>query len=163
MQTAPAPRPIASGSVNFKIKNAGFWADGNFAGLQGSIAFDPQQPGAGKITATVDATTIDTGMGMRDKHLRSDDYFDVAQHPEIRMESTSIKKRGPNRYTGTFNLTIRGVTKQVEVPFTVRQQNGQQVFSGEFTINRRNFEVGGGSLLLSDQATVSIKAVVEER
>src|SRR5689334_19743157 len=102
----------SSSSVKFKVKNLGFNVGGSFSGLQGSITFDPNNLPACKFDVTVDANTVNTGIDMRDNHLRNEDYFDVKNHPRIRIVSTRIT---PSTKSGTLyffgNLTIKNTTK----------------------------------------------------
>jgi len=89
-------------------------------------------------------------------------YFDVEKYPRIKMVSKKIKHLEKNKYKATFDLTIKGVTKQVEIPFTYTGKENEGTFSAAFTINRRDFGVGSSSLILSDEARVSIDVVTKE-
>ena len=151
---------ITQAEVTFKIKNAGLNVDGSLGGFKGEINFDPQNPGSSTMEASVDVSTIDTGIGMRDKHLKKDDYFDVEKYPRISMQSTSIKPAGEGSYEGKFDLTIKGKTQEVVIPFTVDASNNAYLLKGSFEINRQDFGVGGNSLTLSDNVTVSIEIEV---
>lgn len=143
-------------SVTFFIRNAGLGVDGSFSGFVGNLVFDPAAPEKGQLSASVESNTIETGINLRNNHLKKEDYFDVAHYPKISLKSTSIEKKGGNAYLGTFALTIKNTTKSVSIPFTVTQTGPTARFTGEFTINRRDYEVGGRSLLLSDDAKIKI-------
>lgn len=142
-------------SISFKIKNFGVNVNGSFKGFKGQLLFDPNALAASSLTGSVDAATIDTDNATRDKHLKSDDYFDVEKYPLIEVKSRSIFKKG-NDYVGLFNITIKGKTQQEEIPFSFSENGGTATFEGSFTINRRNYRVGKYSLILSDNVTVSI-------
>lgn len=86
---------------------------GKLGKLQGEIQFDPKAPATAKIAATVDAATIDTNDPKRDGHLKSPDFFDVAQYPELTFRSTKVEPKGGDRFTVHGDLTIRGTTKPV--------------------------------------------------
>ena len=89
---------------------------GKLGKLQGEIDFDPKVPATTRILATIDASTIDTNDPKRDGHLKSPDFFDVAQYPELTFRSTKIEPKGPNgkdQFTVSGDLTIRGTTKPV--------------------------------------------------
>ncbi len=162
MANAQTNWKLAEGSkVTFVIKNAGFNVDGKFGGLSTTITFDKQNPTSAGLRATVQTATIDTDNGMRDGHLKKEEYFDVAKHPTIIIQSTSITRgAGNDQYKGIFNVTIKGVTKQVTIPFTFTTNGSTGKFSGSFTINRRDFKVGGSSWILSDKATVTLDVSV---
>lgn len=98
---------------------------------------------------TVEVASIDTEIGMRDDHLRSADFFEVENYPEMTYKSTSIKKAGDDRYTLTGDLTLRGVTKPVAMELWYRgtienEQSGATTsgFQVTGTINRSDFNVG---------------------
>src|SRR6267378_1001113 len=79
-----------SSSVKFTIKNFGFNTSGSFKGLKGSIHFDPNNLDNSSFDVTIDVRTINTGIDMRDEHLRSDSYFDVKNYPQIHFVSTRV-------------------------------------------------------------------------
>jgi polyisoprenoid-binding protein YceI len=142
--------------VKFTIDNFGFGVDGSFKGLQGSIDFDPQNPGEAHFDVSIDASTINTDNEMRDGHLRKEGYFDVKNYPRIRLLSTKIVAAGGGgAYLFTGQLTIRNSTREVKFPFTVTTVNGSLEFKGSFTIKRKDFGVGGTSTI-SNELTVSL-------
>lgn len=145
-------------AVTFKIKHAlGSTADGSFKGFTGAVVFDPQNLSNAALKATIDTKTIDTGLGLRDKTLRGNEYFDVEKYPKISMISTKIEKSTKeNEYIGYFNLTIKKTTKNIKIPFTFVQNGTNAQFKSTFQINRLEYEVGEKSSLLGDIATVSI-------
>ena len=149
--------PSDQGStIKFTINNFGFGVDGSFAGLQGSIDFDPQNPAAGKFDVSIDAASVNTDNSLRDSHLRNDGYFDVKNYPRIRLVATRIdptEKAGAYRFTG--QLTIKKTTLPVSFPFTVTPAGGGLDFKGSFTIKRKDFDVGGTSTI-SNELTVSL-------
>ena len=155
---AQALVPVDEGTpVRFKIKNLGFNVTGNFSGLEGTIHFDPAKPTASSFDVSIDANTVNTGIDLRDSHLRKEDYFDVKNHPRIRFVSAKVTN---STRSGTYflygNLNIKGTTKEVSFPFTATPNENGYLFEGEFKINRRDFKVGGGSTI-GDNLTVMLK------
>lgn len=149
--------PVDEGSVvKFKIKNFGLMVEGTLTGLQGKIEFDPANISASQFDVSVDANSIDTGIGMRDNHLRKEEYFDVKKYPRIRFVSSKITAAKNGQWIVTGQLTIKNVTKEISFPFSYSLTNGVPSFKGEFEINRRNYSVGGNSLSLSDNLTVML-------
>ena len=148
--------PIDSASkISFKIKNFGSTVTGEFKGLKGLITFDANNLTNSKFETHLDAATIDTGISMRDNHLRKSDYFGIADFPTIRFISTKVGESGKiNSALLTGLLTIKKHTKEISFPFNYSFSNGIVHFIGEFQINRRDFEVGGNSISLSDELTV---------
>jgi polyisoprenoid-binding protein YceI len=142
--------------IKFTIKNFGLNTDGSLKGLKGTIKFDPQNLPASVFNVSVDANTVNTGIDSRDNHLRKEDYFDVTQYPTISFVSTAITKTSSG-YSVSGNLTIKGVERTVSFPFTVENNGDALVFSGNFSINRQDFNVGGSSAVLSNTVNVSLK------
>ena len=158
IQAQAAYTPVgASSKVHFVIKNFGIKTGGDFTGLKGTIKFDTAKLSTSFFDVTVDASTIDTDNSSRDGHLKKAEYFDVAVFKTLHFKSTKITK---SSVTGRFfmygNLTIKGKTKPIEFGFGAAPKQGGYVFDGEFTINRRDFGVGGSSISLSDNLTVSL-------
>lgn len=148
-----------NGSVSFVIKNTGLNVDGSISGLQGNIDFNMLQPSNSKIVVTIDPATIDTGVGLRDKHLKKEDYFDVEQYNTIKMESISISKKD-GAYQGIFRLTMKDISKELTIPFTITKENNTQHFNASFELDRRDFGVGGNSWVLSDDVKVKVELMV---
>jgi polyisoprenoid-binding protein YceI len=137
-----------------------FNIDGSFKGLQGDIKFDPQNPAASLFDVSIDAATVNTDNGLRDNHLRGDTYFDVKNYPRIHFVSTKvIAKNGTFNITG--NLTIKKKTKSIAFPFTAVASNDGYQFKGSFTINRKDFDVGGSSTI-ADNLDVSLNILVKK-
>jgi polyisoprenoid-binding protein YceI len=144
--------------IALKIKNMGIGVDGAISGLQADIQFSPTNLASSTIEASVDANTINTDNSSRDDHLKGEDFFDVAHYPKITIKSVSFKHKSGNNYTGQFNLTIKGKTKLIEIPFTYTEKGTTGVFKGSFKLNRLDFGVGDSSLILSNDVTVNIDA-----
>ena len=155
LSQAQASWKATNASVTFKIKNAGINVNGSFGGFKGKILFDPNNLAGSKFIGIVQAGTVSTKNRGRDRHLRKSDYFDVAQYPTIKMKSTKITKSG-GKYYADFQLTIKGKTKKYKVPFNFSQKGNQGTFNAYFEINRRDFGVGGGSLILSKTAKITL-------
>ncbi len=86
---------------------------GRFRTVDVDVDFDPERPEAGRVEATIQAASIDTGMEPRDAHLRSADFFDAERYPTLRFVSTSVERRGEDRFLVHGDLTIRDVTRPV--------------------------------------------------
>ena len=106
---------VKTAAIKFEINNAGFPVSGSFSGLEADIHFDPKRPEKGSILASVDATTIDTGIDLRNKHLKKGDYFDVENYPRISMTSVSMKKIDKGAYQGVFKVQIKDLSKEVPI------------------------------------------------
>ena len=142
-------KPIDNGSsIQFKIKNFGINTGGSFTGLQGNINFDINHLNAANFDVSIDANTVNTDNEMRDNHLRADTYFDVKNYPRIHFVSTKVT---PSNKTGVLfifgKLTIKNQTKDISFPFTATATNDGYLFKGIFNIDRKDFGVGGTSVI----------------
>jgi polyisoprenoid-binding protein YceI len=143
-------------SVSFSIRHAGLTVDGSFRGFLGEFAFDPKAPEKSSLSASVDANTIDTGITLRNNHLKKTEYFDVATYPRISLKSVKMTRLSGNNFEGTFALTIKGTTRTVVIPFTFVEEGTTGSFAGQFGLNRLDYKVGGKNFLMSNDVTLKI-------
>ena len=140
----PVPHTIdkAHSEINFVADSRMLSAHGFFGKWDAVVALDPQNWEASTVAITIDASSINTRVDMRDDHLRSPDFLDVAKHPTITFKSTGIRKTGEKKMDITGDLTMRGTTKQIVVPATlVFYEGAQGRFRGQFALNRKDFGV----------------------
>ncbi|OGU27305.1 MAG: hypothetical protein A3K13_10960, partial [Gemmatimonadetes bacterium RIFCSPLOWO2_12_FULL_68_9] len=122
----------------FKATSRFMDADGRFHRLGGEIVVDPKDLSTAKVTLSIEVASIDTGIGLRDNHLRSEDFFDVKRFPTITFESARVEAAG-RRATVHGRLTLHGVTREVAVPVDVALTDLAIVASGEFVVNRGDY------------------------
>lgn len=146
-QTKWSVDPMHS-SVNFSVKHMGIaFVKGNFGKFDGTITASKADLTDAKISFSVDVKSVNTGVEMRDNHLRTDDFFNAEKYPAMTFESTSFKKLTGNNYALTGKLTIRDVTKNVvfNVVYggTAKDQQGNTKagFGATTTINRLDYNV----------------------
>ena len=127
--------------INFVADSRLLSAHGYFEKWEANIQLDPANLEASSVAITIAASSLNTRVTMRDNHLRSDAFFDVAKHPTITFTSVSVKKtENPKILDITGDLTIRGTTKRVSVPaFMVFYDKGAGRFRGQFTVNRKDY------------------------
>lgn len=159
-------KPLDNGSsIVFHIKNFGLQVDGRFTGLHGQITFNPKDLADAFFDLSVKTSTVNTGIQLRDNHLRKSEYFDVTQFPTMRFVSKRVEAgNDQGTFTAVGTLTIKNITKDISFPFEVESSNDLYVFKGTFSLNRRDFNVGSGSLTLSDEliVTFSIRASINK-
>lgn len=146
--------------VNFSLVNAGFEVSGTLQIARLDISFDPQNLAKSSVLVSVDPSSVKTGITVRDKHLKRSDYFDVSRYPEIQLKSRSFKKTGRSAFVGRFDLTIKDITRSVEIPFTARKDKSGMLYEVRFKINRLDFKLGEDSLILEDE--VEVGAVIRD-
>ena len=155
-------------SVVFRVKHLGVaYVYGRFNGPGGTFVFDDKSPENSSIVIQVDAKNVDTAFEIRDKHLKSPDFFDAGEHPVIKFQSRSVKKSGPDSYEVSGDLTLLGKTKAITVK---ARQTGEGKdpwgnfrigFETSFNIKRSDFGmdfmmgVAGDDVLL----TVSVEGI----
>jgi polyisoprenoid-binding protein YceI len=157
--------PVDAGSkVHFVIKNFGIGTGGDLTGLTGQISFSPDNLAGSVFNVSVSAATVDTDNSMRDKNLKSDEYFDAARFPVIQMVSTKIEKTNKTEdgyYYFTGNLTIHGVTRTISFPFQAKKINNDYVFSGNFEIDRTDYGIGEKNIVLSNKVAVTLSVTAK--
>ncbi len=138
----------AHSQINFVADARLISAHGFFEKWDAEIQLDPTKVESSSVTITIDASSINTRVTMRDTHLRSDDFFAVAKYPTILFKSVSVKETAPNKLEITGDLTIRGVTKRIVVPATmVFYEKAAGRFRGQFSILRRDYGVSYDSTM----------------
>jgi len=131
--------------IQFKVKHLGYsWLLGSFRTFDGHFAYDERRPEKNSVTVNIDTASLDTNHAERNKHLRSGDFFDVANYPKATFESTSYEKIG--KKTGIIHgtLNLHGVSKDIAIEVT-QIGTGPDPWGGY----RRGFE-GHTTLHLSD-------------
>ena len=145
-----------TGTAKFSTKMLGVGVDGTFKGIKASIDFNAENPANSSIVASVDAATVSTNNGLRDTHMKEKpEFFEVAKYPTVSLKSTAIVKNGTS-YIGTFNFTIKNVTKPVKIPFTFTQTGDKATFVASFEINRKDWNFGGNTMGMSDKVKLSL-------
>lgn len=139
-------------SVKFTSKKF----EGSFKGLKSELLFDENNLPASQLTATIDASTINTGNGMRNGHAKKG--LDAKTFPTVKFVSTSITKTAGG-YEANGNLTIKDVTRQIIIPFTFSKTGDGGVFAGTFSIKPAEYNVtrSGTPEVLDFQLNVPVK------
>ncbi|MEJ7556962.1 MAG: YceI family protein [Pedobacter sp.] len=133
--------------VNFSVKHMGIsFVDGSFKKFEGSVTAAKPDLTDAKISFAVDVNSIDTDVEQRNKHLKSDDFFNAETYPKMTFESTSFKKLTGNNYELNGKLTIRDVTKDVKFAVVFggtaeAQGNTKAGFNATTTINRLDYNI----------------------
>src|SRR5215475_2478058 len=138
---------VAHSVIGFSIKhNELSLVSGRFKDFVGTIHFDDQDVTKSSVEFNAKVTSIDTGVENRDRHLRSADFFDVEKFPEMTFKSTKVERKGKS-YVLYGDLTIKGVTKPVTLPFTLTgaikdpRGNTRIGVSAQAKIDRRDFGI----------------------
>lgn len=138
-------QPEAS-EITFRATSRLMNAEGRFSRFSGDVLADPAVLTGGRVTLIIDASSLDTGIEMRDNHLRSSDFFDVARFPTVAFQSVRVETAG-RRATVVGRLTLHGVTREITVPIDVQITNTALVASGEFIVNRGEYAINYNSFV----------------
>jgi polyisoprenoid-binding protein YceI len=145
---------------------------GRFNDYSGQILYDEQDPSKSSVNVTIKAASINTDNGQRDGHLRSADFLDAANHPEITFQSKSVEKAA-NGFVAHGVLTIRGVSKNVDLPFTLSgpiAAGGGNLLGAEasLTINRQDYGVSwskaldNGGLIVANEVKIDVNVEAKQ-
>jgi polyisoprenoid-binding protein YceI len=134
---------------------------GTFTGVSGSATIDDDDLSKSNVTASIDVSTLDTGIGMRDDDLKSSNFFDVAKYPAMTFQSTKIEKTGDATAKMTGNLTLHGVTKEVTFDVTfvappANQAGTRRNVQATATISRKLFGVSADELAIGDNVYITL-------
>lgn len=156
--------------IGFKVRHMGLIeVPGFFRDFTGTVNYDAADLSKSSVTFTAKMTSVDTGVGGRDNHLRTADFFEVEKFPEMAFKSTSVAKKGKG-WIVTGDLTMKGVTRSVAIPFDISgwlpagERNAAKMgITGETTINRRDFGVNYGTNLPSGLPVIGdeVKVVLQ--
>ncbi|WP_306520442.1 YceI family protein [Gemmatimonas sp.] len=132
----------AHSEINFVADSRMLSAHGFFGKWDADVKLDAARYENSTVAITIDAASINTRVDMRDNHLRSADFFDVAKYPTITFKSTGVKQTAANKLEITGDLTVKGVTKKIVVPASVMfYDKGVGRFRGTLTVLRKDFGV----------------------
>jgi polyisoprenoid-binding protein YceI len=155
-------------TVLFQVRHIVTNVTGKFKDFEGQILVDKANPPASSVDFTIQAASIDTNEPKRDEHLRSADFFDVANNPKLTFKSTAIKATGKDSYAVTGELTMRGVTKTVTLAVAYLGEGkdpwGNEKVGFEVTgvVNRQDFKINWnktldtGGVLVADEVKIQI-------
>jgi polyisoprenoid-binding protein YceI len=151
-------------AAQFAVRHLGIsTVRGEFRKVSGTANYDPADPSKTALDATIDATTVDTRVYMRDNDLRSPNFLDVQKYPTISFKSKKAESAGSGKLKITGDLTIHGVTKEVVLdvdgptaPVKDPRGNIHMGASASTTINRKDFGVNGAAGMVSDEITITI-------
>ena len=144
----------AASDVSFAIRNFGINVDGSFKNVDIIAEFNTNKELI-DLSGKIKVSSIDTGIKSRDEHLLKKDYFDNKKYPEITLTSSTLSKVDQTNYSAMVTLTLKGISKTFTIPIKVKFKDKKITITSLFEINRKDFKVGGGSLVMGK--TVKIK------
>jgi len=142
---------------------------GEFTGVTGSVIYDPKDPTRDSVEATVDCSTVNTGVAKRDAQMKTADFFDVAHYPVMKFKSKRFEKAGEGKLKITGDLTINAITQEVildvegpSAPIRDPRGNEKIGLSASTQISRKKFNIiwnevmESGGVAVADEVTISL-------
>jgi polyisoprenoid-binding protein YceI len=158
---------VAHSVIGFSIlHNELALVKGRFKDFTGTIHYDDKDVTKSAVEFSAKVTSIDTGVEGRDRHLRTADFFEVEKFPEMTFKSTKIERKGKS-YILHGDLTIKGVTKLVSLPFTITgaikdgRGNTRIGIAAQTKIDRRDFSITWGHALAGGGFDVAHDVVID--
>jgi polyisoprenoid-binding protein YceI len=151
-------------AAQFSVRHMGIsTVRGAFTKVSGSVVYDPSDVPATVIEVTIEPASVDTRVEMRDKDLRSPNYFDVEKYPSITFKSKHVEAAGAGKLKVTGDLTIHGVTRSVVLdvdgpsdPIKDPRGNLHMGASATTRINRQDYGVSGGAMMVGDEIPITL-------
>src|SRR5688572_23097254 len=155
-------------AIGFSVRHLVFAkVRGRFKTWTGSLELNDENLANSSVQVSIDADSIDTGTPDRDAHLRSPDFFDVANHPKLSFRSNRVEALGGDRYRVYGDLTIRDVTREVvlESEFSGRAKdpwgNDRVAFTAKTSVDRRDFGLKWNQALETGGVVVGERVDIE--
>jgi polyisoprenoid-binding protein YceI len=151
----------ANAKIMFSISGPFGIVHGTFMGLKATLKFDETDLPGSSLSASVDANTVSTGIGLRNHDLKKEEWLNTDKYPLISYRSTKIEKT-PTGFKAIGELTLKGVAKPLEIPFTFSSKGNSGVFKGQFVIKRQNFNIVSTSKSVGDDITITLEVPVKK-
>jgi polyisoprenoid-binding protein YceI len=142
---------------DYNITFASKDASGVFKEFSGTIVFDAENLSNSSMKLKIKVESINTGNGLQNKHAKSEEWFDASKYPNISFESSRIEKT-ESGFKAVGKLEIRGVKKDVTIPFTFVKKGSKGTFIAKFSVDRTDYGVGKKGNDVSE--TIKITATI---
>jgi polyisoprenoid-binding protein YceI len=150
-------------SAQFAVRHMGIsTVRGTFNKVSGTLQ-DSTDLSKASVSVTIDATSVDTRVEMRDKDLRSDHFFDVAKYPTLTFQSKKVESAGAGKLKVTGDLTIKGVSKEVVLdvdgptaPVKDPKGNSHRGLSATTTINRTDYGITADAGMIGESIAIQL-------
>jgi polyisoprenoid-binding protein YceI len=153
--------PVHS-EVSFRIRHLGLSkVYGRFVNYKGTILLDDQDISKSTVDVTIEASSINTENAMRDKDLRSPNFFNVEQFPTLTFRSVSVKSMAKEQFEVTGDFTMHGVTKRITIPVsmtgvTTTPKETRAGFEGTVTVNRNDYGISYMPGIVGDAVSITL-------
>jgi polyisoprenoid-binding protein YceI len=145
-------------TLGFEAQVFGSAVPGTFGDWTAEIVFDQDALDTSKVSVVINMSSADTGDGTRDGSLRGSEWFAVEEHPEATLTSTAFRELDDGSFEMDADLTMRGTTNPVTLPFTLMQDGDGVIATGSVTVNRTDYGIGQGDFVSG--STVGLDVVI---
>ncbi len=152
-------RPAES-TITITATQQGASFTAQFKKFDTEIKFDPKDLAHSSVTATIDTGSFDSQSSDRDPEVKSSDWFDIAKFPVAKFQTKSFKDLGGGKYQAVADLTIRDVTKEVVLPFSLAIKGNVAKMTGSLSLLRTDYGVGQGQWSSTDWVGGGVKVNV---
>ena len=142
---------------------------GSFSGINGALYYDPKDPASARLEATIDCSTLNSGVAARDKQMKGPDFFEIEKYPVMKFRATRVQTAGPQKLKVTGDLTINAITRRVVLDVdgpsaAVRDARGNEKMglNAVTKINRKDFGIvwneilETGGVAVADEVSISL-------
>jgi polyisoprenoid-binding protein YceI len=132
-------------------------APGVFKEFDTRLSFNPEKAAAGRLEVTIKAASADMTNADVNKAIAGPEWFDFARYPQATFQATDIRRVNAGRYLARGTLTLKSAQRPVEVPFTWSESGGGAMMEGEFTVQRKDFNIGTGEWVATNVIGPDVK------
>ncbi len=151
----------AKSALTFSVVVNGQTVQGKYDGFGADIKFDPANLAQSSAKITIDASAYKTGDRTRDVMLMKPPWFNVLDFPQVFFRTTSFTFKDGDSYDAKAKLTLKGMTKDITLPFTLNINGNTAIMKGETTLKRLAFNIGQGEDYTSEKpVALSVKVMV---
>jgi polyisoprenoid-binding protein YceI len=149
----------ANSKLTFEGAQGGQPFTGSFSTYLASVDFDPRNPATAKIEVAIDMRSARTGDKQKDDALPQKEWFDSTVHQQAQLFGVKIRKIADSKFEASGKLTIKNITHDVTIPFTMTSDRDGQRVNGEVTIDRTQFDIGTGQWATDQFVAKPVKIV----
>lgn len=160
---AAQPVRVPPSTVTITVTQMGVRVNAPFTRFHASIDFDPAHPAGTGAQFTIDVASLDLGDAEYNREILKPVWFDTARFPTATFTSTSLKTLSPTQIEATGKITIKGVTRDIRFPVTMKADAKTRSYDGTVRIRRTDFKVGTGEWeatdVLADEVVIKVHAL----
>ncbi len=150
----------AASKIGWSTTFQGEAINGGFGNYSSQIAFDPDRLAQSHVKVSIDLASVASGDNDRDGTLKSDQFFNVASFPKATYEASKFSKTDATHFVAHGRLSLHGVTKPLDLPFSLAIKGGVADMSGTASLDRTAFSVGSGDYASTDAIPAAVKVAI---